>query len=241
MNSLIFKKIFSVFTDEKTSLHAGNLAYSTIISLIPALIILLSTLNIITTYIPFLKTPAIKNLTTILNNLKISTTTNIIINLICINLLSTGIYTLLTTFQKIFKFSFKNYIRKKLYSLALSFIFVAQIVISIFLSFLISRTKELSFIFNFIMIFFNLLVFYKFTTLQRAKNLYTGSLISAIILTILLSFFYTFINNFTSMESYYGIATPIIGAFLLMYYSCFIIYLGAVISHETSKYSIIKK
>ena len=81
----------------------------------------------------------------------------------------------------------------------------------------------------------SILIFYKFSTFQKIKHLYSGALISSFFLTIFLNFFYYIINNFSNMHSYYGLLSPIIITILLIYYSCYIIYLGILLNVEFAK------
>lgn len=243
INSIYIKNIFKHLTKDKTNLHAGNLSYLTILALIPTFIITISFFNIIKRYIPLLEHPYITKINNLLNEVHLNQFSNMIINIICINLLSSGIFSLITTLESLYKFKFKNYIRKKLYSIALSIIIILIIIISLSLSFTLETQVSLSninFIIDFIVIFLSLLTLYKLTTFQKTKKLYLGSLISSFLLTIFIHFFYKIVINFTKISSYYGTLTPIMIAFLLIYYSCYIIYLGIIINYETSKKIIIK-
>ena len=51
MNGIIIKRITKHLFSERTNLHAGNLAYLTILALVPTLIITMSIFNIIKRYI----------------------------------------------------------------------------------------------------------------------------------------------------------------------------------------------
>lgn len=230
------KKIFKHLTSEKVSLHAGNLAYCTIISLIPTFIIILSIFSILSSHFAFLEHPYFYKINHYLNYLELNSTSNIIINLICINLLSSGFFSLLSTFQKLYNFNFKNYISKKLYSLLLAFLTIVVIVISLSISFtIISNTlfAKISFLIDYIIVFLSLFFFYKLSTFQKAKNILIGALISSIFLTLFIHFFFLIIDNFSNISNYYGTFTPIILGFLIIYYSCYIIYLGIIINYET--------
>lgn len=243
INTLYIKNIFKHLFSQKTSLHAGNLTYLTILSLIPTLIISISLFNIVTTYIPLLQHPYIEKISSILDFLNLNQVSSIIINLVCINLLSSGIFALLTTFENLYKFSFDNYIKKKLYSIALSIIIILTIVISLSLSFAIETQvflHNIEFIIDFLVIFLSLTFFYKLATFQKLKDIYIGSVISAFLLTIFIHLFYHIITNFSRLSSYYGILTPLMITFLLIYYSCYIIYLGIIINYETLRFSRIK-
>ena len=198
----------------------------------------MSIFNIITSYTPLLEHPYFSTINKLLYFLNLNTTTNIIINIICINLLSSGIYSLLTSFEDLYKFKFQNYIRKKLYSIALSILLVLIIVISLSISFTIESQisiKNFDFIIDFFVILISLIFFYKLATFQKLKNIYIGSTLSSFLLTIFLHFFHYIINNFTKLSEYYGALTPLMIAFILIYYSCYIIYLGILINYETKK------
>ena len=231
---IIFKNLLS----EKTSITIGNLAYLAILALAPTIIIATSILNILSNYFFLNDIPSISKIYSISRTLNLNQTTSIFINIICINLLSSGIFSLLTSFEHIYKFQFKNYIRKKLYSLALSLILLLAIITIIILTFFLTKYtifKSIDFLITLLAIFISILTFYKFSTFQKLKNLYSGALISALFLTIFLNFFYYVINNFSDMKSYYGLLAPIIIAILLIYYSCYIIYLGILLNVEFSK------
>lgn len=235
----IFKRLFK----EDISLHAGNLAYCTIIALIPSFIIVLSIFSLISNHFMVLEHPYFHKINYILNYLQLNSTSSLIINLICINLLSSGFFSLLSSFEKLYNFNFKNYIRKKLYSVFLSLLIVLIIVLSLSISFTILSNNffnKIGFIIDYIIVFLSLLFFYKLSTFQKLKNVLIGSLISSIFLTLFIHFFLIIIENFSNIENYYGTFTPIILAFLIIYYSCYIIYLGILINHETQKYSIKK-
>lgn len=243
IKSITIKNIFKHLFTERTNLHAGNLAYLTILALVPTLIITMSLFNIIARYIPLLEHPYISKINLILNFLNLNQFANVLINLICINLLSSGIFSLLTTFEDLYHFKFKNYLRKKLYSIALSIIIVLIIIVSLSLSFTIeihNFANEIDFIIDFFVIFISLILFYKLATFQKLKTIYIGSIISSLILTIFLHFFYFIINNFSNLRSYYGALTPLMISFILVYYSCYIIYLGIIINYEAKKHLRIK-
>lgn len=243
MNSTIIKNISKSLFSQNTSLHAGNLTYLILLALAPTLIITMSIFNIIIQYFPLLEHPYLSTIKSILSVLNLGVTSNIIINLICINLLSSGFYALLSTLEQTYKFSFKNYWTKKAYSIAISIILILVIVLGLSLSFTLTNynfLKNFSFLTDFILIFISLLVFYKLSTFQKIKNIYIGCIISSLILTIFINFFYLTITNFSSLSSYYGILTPIIILILLIYYSCYIVYLGIIVNYETAKYKRIK-
>ena len=237
------KIIFKNLTSEKTSTVIGNLSYLAILALAPTIIITTSLLNILSNYFSLNSIPSFKKIYTISNILNLNQTTSFLINIICINLLSSGIFALLSVFEKIYHFQFKNYIRKKLYSLALSFTLLLIIISLITLTFFISKyeyLQNIDFLITLTAIFLAILSFYKFSTFQKLKNLYAGALISSFFLTIFFNFFYYIINNFSNVISYYGFLAPIIIAVLLIYYSCYIIYLGVILIVEFSKKRRIK-
>lgn len=239
INKHISKRIIKHLFSERTNLHASSLSYLTILALIPTLIITSTIFNILYNYLPILKHPYFHKINAILTFLNLNTTSNLFINILCINLLSSGIFSLLTTFEDLYKFKFKNYIRKKLYSLSLSIIIILVIVLSLSISFTISSNKSLKnmdFIIDFATIFLSLITFYKIATFQKLKHIYIGSTITALLLTTFLHFFYYIINNFSTLSSYYGTLTPLIILFILIYYSCYIIYLGTLINYETKKF-----
>ena len=243
MNSKIMKNIIKNLFSEKTALYAGNLTYLIMLSIAPTLIITMSIFNIITQYFPLLEHPYLSTINSLLSTLNLNLTSNIIINLICINLLSNGFFSLLSTLEKTYKFSFKNYWNKKLYSVAISIILILIVVTGLSLSFTLANynlLNDISFLTDFIIIFISLLIFYKLASFQKFKNIYLGSAISSLLLTIFIKFFYLTITNFSDLSSYYGLLTPIIITILLIYYSCYIIYLGIIINYETSKFSRIK-
>lgn len=170
---------------------------------------------------------------TLSNFLNLNKTTNIFINLICINLLSTGIFSLLSEFEILYHFKFNKKLQKSLYSLALSIVLMVEIIGIILTSFFISKIiffQKMQFALNLTSIFIFILTFYKFSTFQKTKKLLSGAIVSSLFLTIFLSFFYYVIENFSSIKNYYGLLAPIIILLLLIYYSCFIIYLGCVIN-----------
>lgn len=244
INKHITKKIIKHLFSERTNLHASSLSYLTILAIIPTLIITTSLFNILTNYLPLLKHPYFHKINAILVYLNLNTASSLIINIICINLLSSGIFSLLTTFEDLYKFKFKNYIRKKLYSISISIIIVLIIVLGLSIAFTISSAnflKSIDFIIDFFIIFISLISFYKIATFQKIKHTYIGSTIAAILLTIFLHFFYYIVNNFSTLSSYYGTLTPLMLSFILIYYSCYIIYLGILINYETKKLSRIKK
>ena len=147
--------------------------------------------------------------------------------------MSTGIFSLLSEFEIIYKFKFNSKMQKSLYSLALSVVLLLEIIGIILTSFFVSKIsffQKMEFIISMISIFIFILTFYKFTTFQRIKNLFSGAIISSLFLTAFLSFFYYVIENFSNIKTYYGLLTPIIVFLLLIYYSCFIIYLGCIIN-----------
>lgn len=243
MNKKLLKNILKHLVNEKVSLHAGNLAYCTIIALIPSFIIIMSLFNLFSNHLATINAPYFSKLNYILNYLNLSTTSNIIIDLICINLLSSGIFSLISTFQNLYNFNFKNYIRKKLYSYALSLIIVLIIVLDLSISFSLSNIiylKQIIYLTNYLIVFLSLLFLYKLTTFQKLKNIYPGTIISSLIFTLFISLFTTIIDNFTNISNYYGTFTPIILLFLLIYYSCFIIYGGVIINFEIYKTQRIK-
>lgn len=243
INNQITKKIFKHLFSERTNLHASSLSYLTILALIPTLIITMSIFNILKNYLPIIEHPYFSRINSILLFLNLNQITNIVINIICINLLSSGIFSLLTTFEDLYKFKFKNYIRKKLYAIALSIIIVLTIVIGLSLSFTLSTYNlfnEVNFLIDFFVIFVSLLFFYKLATFEKIKHIYIGSIITSLLLTIFLHFFYYIINNFSALSSYYGTLAPLMVSFILIYYSCYIIYLGILINFETKKLSRIK-
>ena len=243
INKHIAKQIIKHLFSERTNLHASSLSYLTILALIPTLIITMSIFNILTNYLPLLEHPYFHKINIILDHLHLNTISSLLINIICINLLSGGTFSLLSTFEDLYKFKFKNYIRKKFYSIALSIIIILIIVLGLSISFTISANKFLSninFIIDFVVIFISLAFFYKISTFQKAKHIYMGTTISSLLLTIFLHFFYYIINNFSSLTSYYGTLTPLMLAFLLIYYSCYIIYLGTLINYEIKKLYRIK-
>lgn len=245
-DTINFKRIKSIFKNllsERTSTTIGNLAYLSILALAPAIIITTSLLNILIKYFPLKAIDPISKVYTISNILNLNQTTSFFINLICINLLSSGLFSMLSIFEKMYNFKFKNYIRKKLYSIALSLTLLLTIIFVVAVSFFLSQSvylQKLDFLIIFLSIFISILLFYKFSTFQKLKNIYGGALISSFLLSIFLEFFYYIINNFSNMKSYYGVLAPIIIAFLLIYYSCHIIYLGVLLNVEFSKSKRIK-
>lgn len=229
------RAIFKHLTSSKTSAAMGNLAYLAILALAPTIILTTSLLNILSNYFDLTHIGSLKKIISLSNTLNLNQTTSLFINLICINLLSSGIFSLLTIFEKMYHFKFKNYLRKKLYSLGLSLILLLEIISVIILTFFITQIsffRRIDFIINLLTIFISILTFYKFATFQKVKNLYSGAIISSLILTIFLNFFYYIINNFSNMKSYYGLLAPIIIAILLIYYSCYIIYFGILLNVE---------
>lgn len=231
------KVIFKHLTSEKASTTMGNLAYLSILALAPTIILTTSILSLLNPYINLSTQPTFQKIFSISYALNLNQTTSLFINLICINLLSSGIFTLLSIFENIYNYRFKNYIRKKLYSLVLSLILLLEIIAILFTSFFITRHhffKNISFLITLTTILASLLSFYKFATFQKIKHLYPGALISSLTLTIFFSFFYYIIENFSNINSYYGLLTPIIIAVLLIYYSCYIVYLGILVNIEFS-------
>lgn len=232
------KKIIRILLSEKTSAIIGNLSYLAILALAPTIIISTSLLNILSNYFTPSKIPSFQKIYIISNTLNLNQTTSFLINLICINFLSSGLFTLLSSLEDIYGFKFKNYIRKKLYSLALSLILLLTIIFVISLSFFITQHnffQKIDFLITLLSVFIAILTFYKFSTFEKLKNLYSGALVSAFFLTIFINFFYYIISNFSSMSSYYGLLAPIIIAILLIYYSCHIIYFGILLNIEFSK------
>jgi uncharacterized BrkB/YihY/UPF0761 family membrane protein len=230
----LIKNLFS----ERTSTIIGNLSYLSILALAPTIIITTSLLNILSNYFHLSNIPSFIKIYSISQTLNLNQTTSLAINIICINLLSSGIFSLLSTFENLYKFKFKNYLRKKLYSLALSLILILAIISIITLTFLLAKYnffQKVDFIITLLAIFLSILTFYKFSTFQKLKHLYSGALISAFFLTIFLNFFYYIINNFSDLSSYYGLLSPIIITILLIYYSGYIIYFGILINIEFSK------
>lgn len=243
MNKQLLKEIFKTLFSEKTSLHAGNLTYLIILALAPTLIIAASIFNIFIKYFSLTQHPYLNIINNLIVSLNLNLTSNIIINLICINLLSNGFFSLLSTLEKTYKFTFKNFWSKKLYSIALSIILVFIVILGFSLSFTLSSYtlfKNVRFITDFLIIFISLLIFYKLSCFQKIKEIYLGSILSSLLLTIFINFFYFVITNFSDLSAYYGLLTPIIIVILLIYYSCYIIYLGIIINHKTNKFSRIK-
>ena len=203
----------------------------------------MSLFNIISKYLPLLEHPYFSSINSVLSFLNLNQTANLLINVLCINLLSSGVYSLMKTFENLYGFEFKNYIHRKLYAIMLSIIIVFIIVLGLSLSFTFANYTALSninMLIDFIVIFVSLTTFYKLSTFQKLKNIYIGSLLSSLFLTIFLNLFYTVVSNFTKMSSYYGILPPIIILFLLVYYSCYIIFFGIIVNYETKKFSRIK-
>lgn len=239
INSLRLKRIFKHLLNEKTSMTIGNLAYLSLLALAPTAIIITSFSSVFSRYINIENIPIFIKIHTISNSLNLNQTSNLLIILICINLLSSGIFSLLSTLEKIYNFQFENYIRKKLYSLALSLILLLTIMAIIITSFLLTQNeifKKIDFLINLISIFISILFFYKLSTFQKLKNLYSGALISSFFLTIFLNFFYYIIKNFSNLTSYYGLLAPVIISVLLIYYSCYIVYLGIILNADFSKH-----
>ena len=239
----IFKNIFKHLFSEEVSLHTGNLAYCTILAIIPSFIIILSLFSIFSNHFMILEHPYFYKINYILNYLELNSTSNFLIDIICINLLSSSFFSLLSYFEKLYNFKFKNYIRKKLHSLFLALLTVFIIVIRLSISFTILSNNFLSqitFLIDYIVIFLSLLFFYKLSTFQKIKDILIGSLISSIFLALFIRFFFIVIENFSNISNYYGTFTPIILSFLIIYYSCYIIHLGIIINYEIKKYSIKK-
>ena len=220
-------------TKEKTNTIIGNLTYLSILAIAPVTIISTSLLNILNDYFNLSTMQTFEKIFTLSNFLNLNKTTNIFINLICINLLSTGIFSLLSEFEILYHFKFNKKLQKSLYSLALSIVLMVEIIGIILTSFFISKIiffQKIQFALNLTSIFIFILTFYKFSTFQKTKKLLSGAIVSSLFLTIFLSFFYYVIENFSSIKNYYGLLAPIIILLLLIYYSCFIIYLGCVIN-----------
>lgn len=235
MNSSFFKQALKNILNEKASLHAGNLAYLTILALAPTLIIVMSVASALSGNFPLLEHPYFQKISAFLSLLSLNVSTSIIINIICINLLSSGFYSLLITLEDLYGFTLHNYIKRKSYSVALSLITILVIVLSLSLSFTLTTLlslKNIQLFIDFIIVFISLLIFYKLSTFQKIKHLYLGSLISSIFLTLFIHFFYLIITNFSHLSSYYGMLTPLMIAFLLIYYSCYIIYFGILINYQ---------
>ena len=233
MNFSKLKILFKSITSEKTNITIGNLSYSAIIALAPTIIIVTSLLSLMSKYFNLSEIESFNKLFQLSKILNLNSTTSIIINLICINLISSGIFSLLSIFQRIYKIEFKNYIRKKLYSITLAIIILLAIILTVTISFFLFRNsllQKIDFFINFITIFLSILFFYKLATFQKLKSLYPGALISALLLTILLSFFYYVVDNFSNMQHYYGLLTPIISLVLSIYYSCYILYIGILLN-----------
>lgn len=238
MNMTFIKNFVKRLISKDTSLHAGNLTYLALISLIPTLIIAATILSFLSKNFPLLEYPSFGKINSILAKLTLKKTSSLLINIICINLLSSGIYSLITTIECIYHFKFKNYIRKKLYSIALSIIIITLIIISFSLSLTIlkfSSLKKIDLIISAIITFISILTFYKFATFQKLKSIYPGALLSSFILAIFYKFFNYIVENFSKLQLYYGILTPIIIFILLIYYSCYIIYAGIIFNHELAK------
>lgn len=230
----ITKKLFN----EKTNILIGNLAYLAILSLAPTIILTTSFLNLIFHYFPNLNIANFEKIYIISKTLNLTQTTNLIINLICINFLSNGINSFLTYTEKLCNFQFDNKLKKRIYSIALSIILLLIIfILFITLIFLkkIMLFNNFNFIITLLSIFLSLLIFYKFTTFQKLKILYPGALISSFALTIFTNFFYYITAHFSNIKTYYGLLTPIIIAMLLLYYSCYIIYFGILININLKK------
>ena len=243
IKSNIFKSILKHLFSEEVSLHAGNLAYCTILALIPSFIIILSLFSIFSNHFMVLEHPYFHKINYILNYLELNSTSSFLIDIICINLLSSSFFSLLSYFEKLYNFKFKNYIRKKLYSIFLSLLTILIIVVGLSIFFTILNSdflNKVSFLIDYIVILLSLIFFYKLSTFQRIKDVSIGSLISSIFLTLFIHFFFIVIDNFSNISNYYGTFTPIILSFLIIYYSCYIIHLGIIINYEIKKYSIKK-
>ncbi len=237
INNKVIKISKNLF-NEKTNILIGNLTYLTILALAPTIILTTSFLNILFNYFPNLNIINFKKIYNLSETLNLTQTTNLIINLICINFLSSGVNSFLTYMERLYNFRFSNKLKKRLYSIALSIVLLLTLFI-VFITHIFIKKIVFFNNFNFIMtlasIFMSLLIFYKFTTFQKLKKLYAGALISSFILTIFLNFFYYIINGFSNIKTYYGLLTPIIIAMLLLYYSCYIIYLGILINSTIAK------
>lgn len=223
------KKLFN----EKTNILMGNLTYLAILALAPTIILTTSFLNILFAHFPKLNTANFEKIYSLSETLNLNQTTNAIINIVCINFLSNGIMSFLTYTEKLYHFQFDSKFKKRLYSIALSFIMLLTILLVFTILLLIKKTNffsNLNFFVTLLSLFLAILIFYKFTTFQKIKKLYPGALISAFILAIFLNFFYYITTNFSNIKIYYGLLTPIIITMLLLYYSCYIIYLGILIN-----------
>ena len=195
-------------------------------------------LDILSNYFSLKTIQSFNKIYSLSRQLNLTKSTSFVINILCINFLSDGILSLLSSLEKIYHFQFKNHIRKKLYSLALYFILLLTIITIVTISFFLTKLtifKHLDFIITFITIFISVLIFYKFSTFQKLKHLYPGALTSSFALTIFLNFFYYIIQNFSNMRTYYGLLTPIIVVILLIFYSCYILYFGILLNAYFSK------
>lgn len=238
MNMVFVKNLIKRIASKDASLHAGNLTYLLLLAIIPSLIIATSILSFLNRYFPLLDYPLSNILSLFLSKITLNKTSSILINIICVNLLSSGIYSLISSIETIYHFKFKNYIRKKLYSIALSVITITLIILGFSLSFTILRFlpfQKIDIVISALVTFASLLVFYKFSTFQKVKNLYPGALLSGLFLSIFHKFFTYIARNFSKLQLYYGTLTPIIISLLLVYYSCYIIYCGIIFNHELAK------
>lgn len=238
MNSQAIKTIFKKLFSEETKTIIGNLSYLAILALAPTIIITTSILDILANYFSFQTIHNFNKIYSLSRQLNLTQSTSFIINILCINFLSDGIFSLLSSLEKIYHFRFENYVRKKLYSLALSLILLLTIISIITLSFFLTKhtfLKDIDFIVTLITIFCSVLIFYKFSTFQKFKNLYPGALMSSLALTIFLNFFYYIIRNFSNIRIYYGLLTPITITILLIFYSCHILYFGILLNVYFSK------
>ena len=244
MNSQAIKTIFKKLFNEETKTIIGNLSYLAILALAPTIIITTSILNILSNYFYFDTVHGFNKIYSLSRQLNLTQSTSFIINILCINFLSDGIFSLLSSLEKIYHFQFKNYIRKKLYSLAISLVLLLTIISTITISFFLTKYtffESIDFVITLLTIFISVLIFYKFSTFQKLKHLYPGALMSSLALTIFLNFFYYIIRNFSNMRIYYGLLTPIIIAILLIFYSCYILYFGIILNVYFSKKRMVIK
>lgn len=227
------KRIFKYLTSEKTSASTGNLAYLAVLAIAPTIILTTSFLDTLNEYFNFSNIKSFQRIFELSNFLNLNFTANIFINIICINLLSNGIFFLLSEIENIYRFEFGSNFQKRLYSLALSFILILEMIVVVLTSIFISKLvffQNIDFIINFTTIFLFIITFYKFSTFQKIKDLLPGSLVSSLLLTIFLTFFYYIIENFSDIKTNYGLLSPVIIFLILIYYSCSIIYLGNAIN-----------
>ena len=228
-------KILYYLLSRDTNIVIGNFTFLFILAIAPTLIIISTISKYISIFFISQKNYFWSALLKLSTFLELAESTNLIINIICLTFISNGIYSFLSAMEKRAKIYFRNSIIKNAFSVILSLVFILFLCCSLVFYSVLGKYAFIDnyyIIINFLELFIFTLILQKICTQKRAVYILPGCIISALFLTILTAFFGFIINNFSNIHIYYGILAPIIALILLIYYSCFIIYVGIIINIE---------